>query len=218
MPQLGYWKIRGLAANIIYQMKYQNVDFELVEYEQGDAPDFSRATWMDAKFTLGLPFPNLPYFIDGDLKLTETIAIHKYIADKWNPELLGKDAQQRGVVNMLAGIICGDFKGAVTMPCYTQDSKEVVAQIAKDKMPNIVAFLGSNQFLAGNNVTWIDFYFLELLNLVNFVWEDLYTAHPTLKTYHDNVSNLPGLKEYLEDPDCREKHRTFNNKSAKINN
>jgi glutathione S-transferase len=40
---------------------------------------------------LGLDFPNLPYLIKGDFKLTESIAIAKYIAkisDKKN--LLGK--------------------------------------------------------------------------------------------------------------------------------
>lgn len=47
---------------------------------------------MSEKFNLGLDFPNLPYFIDGDYKITETLAIHAYIAEKWNPELLGKDA------------------------------------------------------------------------------------------------------------------------------
>ena len=32
------------------------------------------------------------------------------------------------------------------------------------------------------------------------------------------MAQLPGLKEYLEDPNCLEKSRTFNNKCAKINN
>jgi len=36
-----------------------------------------------------MDFPNLPYFIDGDFKLSETNAIHEYIADKWMPSLNG---------------------------------------------------------------------------------------------------------------------------------
>ena len=59
------------------------------EYEMDGPPDFSKACWFDVKFTLGMDFPNLPYFIDGDLKLSETAAIHRYIADKWDPKLLG---------------------------------------------------------------------------------------------------------------------------------
>jgi glutathione S-transferase len=36
-----------------------------------------------------MDFPNLPYLIDEDYKLTESMAIMKYIAAKWKPELLG---------------------------------------------------------------------------------------------------------------------------------
>ena len=67
------------------------VDFDMVEYECGDAPEYSRETWTDAKFNLGLDFPNLPYLFDGETKLTETLAIHRYLADKYAPSLLGSD-------------------------------------------------------------------------------------------------------------------------------
>jgi len=42
----------------------------MVEYEQGDAPDFSKEVWFSIKPTLGFDFPNLPYLTDGDYKLT----------------------------------------------------------------------------------------------------------------------------------------------------
>jgi hypothetical protein len=88
-PTLGYWKIRGMAAALRYQLAYCGVDFKQDLYEQGDAPDFSRQTWLSKKEKLGLDYPNLPYFIDGDFKMTETSAIHQYIADKWAPLLNG---------------------------------------------------------------------------------------------------------------------------------
>ena len=72
---------------------------------------------MAEKYRLGLEFPNLPYFLDGDVSFTETIAIHKYIAGKWGPQLLGRDPGQRAHVNMLASILT-DLKGSVTQGCY----------------------------------------------------------------------------------------------------
>ena len=46
----------------------------------------------------------------------------------------------------------------------------------------------------------------------------LFDTYPKLYEYLENVENLPGLKEYLEDPSCPEKTRQFNNKHSVINN
>ena len=123
--KFGYWKIRGLSSNIRYQLAYSGVDYEMIEYEQGDAPDFNSSCWFDVKPTLGLAFPNLPYLIDGDHSMTETMAIHKYLADKYKPELLGTTPQERGLVNMLAGVV-SDLKNAVTGPCYGSGDKNEI--------------------------------------------------------------------------------------------
>ena len=141
MPKLtlGYWKIRGLAASIRYQLEYCGVNYDMKEYEQGNGPDFSRQNWLDEKFNLGLDFPNLPYLIDGDFKITETFAIHKYLADKFDPSLLGENAEQVGVVNMLAGVI-QDIKNGVTRPCYSGD-KEAAMKCIQTKLPAVIAHL-----------------------------------------------------------------------------
>jgi len=79
--------------------------------------------------------------------------------------------------------------------------------------------LGTKKFLAGEKPSWIDFYFFEMIEYNQFLVDgNLFKRFPTLKTYDENVRNLPGLKAYLEDPNCIEKTRTFNNKHAIINN
>ena len=161
-PILGYWKIRGLAGGIRHQLQYSEVDYENIEYEQGEAPDFSREAWLNQKYTLGLEFPNLPYFIDGDFKLTETMAIHKYIADKWKPELLGKDAQHRGHISMLANRAI-DFKNDVTRPCYATGSIDEVMQACQKHLPSLLDYMGTNAYLCGNEPSYVDFYFYEAM-------------------------------------------------------
>ena len=136
-PTLGYWKIRGLGAGIRYQLIYSGVDYDVEEYEQGPAPGFSRTPWTDKKPNMGLDFPNLPWFKNGEHSMTETMAIHIYIADKWMPKLLGADPQQRARINMLAGVI-GDLKGAVTMPCYMSTDRSGAISAIQTKLPAIL--------------------------------------------------------------------------------
>ena len=121
-PKLGYWKIRGLAHQIRLILVYLNVDFEDVMYECGDAPGYDRSCWTDVKFTLGMDFPNLPYYIDGDLKFSESGAITRYICAKYNPDLLGRSSEELAMVEMVNNIV-GDLKGAVTGPCYGTGDK-----------------------------------------------------------------------------------------------
>ena len=123
-PILGYWKIRGLAHQIRYMLNYLNVDFHDELFEQGDGPEFCRKVWLDKKDTLGLDFPNLPYYIDGPTKLTESGAIMKFIAAKYDAKLLGVGAHEQGHVEMLFGVII-DMKNDVTMKCYTTDNNQL---------------------------------------------------------------------------------------------
>ena len=215
MPvELGYWKIRGLATPLRYQMAYSGVEYTMTEYEQED--DLSNKAWLDKKFTLGLDFPNLPYLIDGDFKMSETVPMHKYLADKYCPDLLGKTPQDRANVNMLGNNVV-DLKMGITMPCYMSGKEEEVLAAIDKHLPGILKFKGNNKFLTGDNVTWLDFYFVEVVEFMSRVKDDLYTQHPALQTYKDTVLGLPKLKEYLDSDACIEKSRKFNNKSAKIN-
>ena len=117
-PVFGYWNIRGLGQTPRYLLNYAKVDFEDKHYKYGPAPDFSREDWNSVKFTLGLKYPNLPYFIDGEVGLTETFAIMKYIVNKYKPELKGKTVAEEANNDML-GLLLADFNQKVTGPCYS---------------------------------------------------------------------------------------------------
>ena len=95
------------------------VDYELKDYDAKILADGteSKEEWTSVKASMPMDFPNLPYFIDGETKITESYAIMEYICAKWNPDLLGKDLEARGLVNMLAGII-GPLRLSFAMPCY----------------------------------------------------------------------------------------------------
>ena len=94
---MGYWNIRGRGQVIRYLLAYTGLDWEEKTYDQpgewfaiGDKPK------------LGLDFPNLPYLIKGDFKLTESNAIANYIIRKSSkPELLGKTVEDNAKIEMI---------------------------------------------------------------------------------------------------------------------
>ena len=81
----------------------------------GPAPDYDKTCWTGIKTTLGLDFPNLPYYFDGDVKLTQSNAILRYIARKH--DLLGKTEAERIRVDMLAEQSM-DFRNGIVRLAY----------------------------------------------------------------------------------------------------
>ena len=54
-----------------------------------------------------MEFGNLPYIIDGDVKLSETMGIMGYIAGKWKPEVCGRTPQKKAECYRMQ-CICAD--------------------------------------------------------------------------------------------------------------
>ncbi len=57
-------------------------------------PELSKSAWLSHRDELQLDFPNLPYLVDGELKLTESKSIMKYLAKKYDERLLGRSPQE----------------------------------------------------------------------------------------------------------------------------
>ena len=195
-------------------LTYLNVDFQDKIYDlQGDGPEFDYGVWMDHREELCLDFPNLPYYIDGPTKLTESGAIMKFIAAKYDAKLLGVGAHEIGNVEMMFGVVM-DMKIDVTVKCYTTDNKELTEEFIYGHLKGIEKYLGSKKFLVGDNVTYVDFIFFELLNLCDFVTEGkLFEEHGTIKAYVERMKDLNNVIAFFES------HATqglkFNNKMAK---
>jgi glutathione S-transferase len=78
---LGYWGIQGLAQVSRYLLEYVGAPYEDKRYT-------SREEWAAEKPNLGMSFPNLPYIIHGNTKVTESSAVNLYICLKYKPELV----------------------------------------------------------------------------------------------------------------------------------
>ncbi len=65
-------------------------------------------------------FPNLPYISYHDLKLTESKAILYYLADKFDPSLLGSTPEDRARVNQLVWFL-EDYFLQIAKLCMNND-------------------------------------------------------------------------------------------------
>ena len=117
--------------------------------------------WKAAKGEI-MPFANLPYLIDGDLKISETFAVHQYIAQKWKPEILGKTPQERAERYRLQSIANDKYLAFHRLAFKDDTTMESLVQGCLDNMQPMADHLGSKPFLCGGSVPSIaDFILFE---------------------------------------------------------
>lgn len=138
---LGYWKIRGLAQPLRLLLSYTETPFQEVQYEF-----VSKEQWFEQdKKNLGFDFPNIPYLIDGDFKLTESTAVAKYIIKRsGKTELLGKTLQDQGKVENIIGVvedILKELRSLFGNPHWESARGEVLPKI-KPKLDYLKQFVG----------------------------------------------------------------------------
>ena len=174
---------------------------------------YSQANWEEKTYTIMsgdwqaakdavMDFPNLPYIIDGDLKLSETIAVHFYIAEKYCPALLGSTPEQRARAIQLHKIGDEQFINAIKL-CFADgnDKAGVTAKLMEGLGPLGNLLNDDRQFLTGDSPCIADFVLFEQIEYANHLTKDLeektYTRYPKLEAYRNRMAGLPGLSEYL---------------------
>lgn len=110
------------------------------------------------------------------------------------------------------------LKGQATLPCYTEGDAEKIIDTCRPLLAALVQAIGDSDWIAGSNLTWLDFYFAELLDLLDKISDGLFYAEfPTMQTYWDRFVALPNLAEaWADDTKCMK--APFNNKMAKLLN
>lgn len=196
-PVLGYWDIRGLATPIRLLLEQAGVQYEEELYKCGPPPDFNRSEWMNKKFTMGMDFPNLPYYIDGDVKLSQSHVILRHLARKHN--LAGNTEAEKCRVD-LAATQAYDYHIEYARIVYNPDFNNLKVDYMKtvpDKMKAFSDFLGKNQFIAGDHVTYADFVLFEFLEGQLYLSPSVLKDFPVLEKYHYNITKLEAVERYF---------------------
>ena len=215
---LGYWKIRGLAQPIRLLLEHTGMPYEDEQYECGDAPGFDRSAWQSVKFSLGLPFPNLPYLIDGDIRLTQSNAILRHIAEEHG--MAGSTPAERATVSMLADCAM-DLRNAIVRAVYVEQAqyeqarRNLMTKMVPGMMSRLVKCLDGKDWFAsasGSSPTFIDFVLYELMDQLRTMEPGCLDAYPQTTAFLARFEALPKIAAYMASD--RFMRRPINNKSA----
>jgi glutathione S-transferase len=195
---IGNWRIRGLGAPIVYLCEYLAVRYRMDHYELGGPPDYSKADFRNAKDGLDMPFANLPYVIDGEIRVAQSLACSRYICRQWGPELLGKGPRDLALVDTMSQVLHDDRLQVQGVLGYGSPERQPIVDEGLRRLAVFMDHMADQPYLAGDYVTYIDFICWEIIDFVNTVGEGrILDLHPALAAYFARVSSLPRFREYL---------------------
>ena len=119
--------------------------------------------WTTLKSGGTIDFPNLPFIIDGDVNVTETFAVHRYICDKFKPELLGDTPAARAKVMQLYSILNDKILDLYKMFNVAETTREQLSEKALEAIEACgdKVLADDRQFLTGANPCMADFILFE---------------------------------------------------------
>ena len=126
-------------------LKYVNEDYDDTVYAL-DANESDKNHWPSNKDHLGLDFPNLPYYIDDQIKSSQSGTILRYLGRKY--KMAGANEQETTTIEMLIDTAT-DLKTIIGFPAYTSADNEVINLITSNFKYRIssYSFRGNYSFL-----------------------------------------------------------------------
>lgn len=219
---LGYWAMRGYGEPIRNLLRFVGADFEDVRYGFGRPPNYNWDEWLAVKPTLGLSFPNLPYLIDGELKMNQSQAILRYLAGKYH--LRATNLADQALEDMLEGQIV-DLRDRFVRSAYHKsypteaDLQAELAALRTDLahyLTELESYIGDRPWLTGTRLSFVDFIAYEYLDWYrDFVQPDCFANYPKMAEYMKRFEELPQLREHLASVEYR-KAPILNPTRAKI--
>ncbi len=149
----------------------------------------------------------VPMLEDGEFRLTESAAILKYLADKFNLPSYPKDLQQRAKVNEMMDWFNTNFYrdfgyGMVYPQIFPHHKRpdaavqEATVEWGKERAKTWLSVLdqhwiGPNRaYLCGDQITIADFFGIGLLTLGEIIRCDL-SPYPNVQRWVSNMKRLP---------------------------
>jgi len=153
--------------------------------------------WFKKKLNLGIELANLPYLVDGEIKLTQSFAIMRYLARKHKKLLpLGEVEQQK--LDQTESFLT-DLRFGFAMLCYNPEFKSMKEGFFKElprRLAGLEKILGKRSWAVSENLTYVDFGLCVILDHMELCSPGCYETLPNIQKYKKNFENLESTKKY----------------------
>lgn len=153
------------------------------------------------------PNGKVPCLVDGDTVLWESVAINLYLADKYRPELLGRDAAERGQVYQWCTWSMTEFQPPliemliqmVFVPEGRRDLKLV--EECRAQVPDLLRILddalAGRKHIVGDALTVADLVLATVVNTaVTLKFE--FAAYRNLALWFEGIQGRPSWKKFIQ--------------------
>lgn len=192
-PIITYFPIRGRAEPIRLMLEELGVDYE-------ENPVALRQ-WRDLKPQM--PFGKVPVYQEGDLKISESHAIYRYLARKYG---LYGDSEHDVIRCEILEHVLSDaieaFGRLMWSPEFDSKRQEFVDGPLTTTLTNLERYLGDlprdPDYWVGHGLTYIDFLGWNYLDFVRALAGDIIDNFPILKQLKRAFESRPRVKAYLQ--------------------
>ncbi|XP_017775172.1 PREDICTED: glutathione S-transferase [Nicrophorus vespilloides] len=192
--KLTYFPVKALAEPTRFLLKYGGLEFEDERFE--------REQWPQIKPTM--PFGQVPVLSAKGKQYHQSIAMARFFAKQ--VKLVGSDEWEDLEIDSMVDTV-NDLRQKIAVYSYEQDAaikESRKGPLMNETLPYYLERLDkiakeNNGHLACGKLTWADFYFVALLDYLNYMTEsDLTAKYENLEAVKNNVLSIPAIKEWVE--------------------
>lgn len=192
-----YGSKNSSAARCYWLLEEVGADYEAVPV------DFQKGEHKAAEYLKLNPNGKIPTMMDGNVVVWESLAINSYIAEKFQPELLGKTLEERAQVNQWSLWALIHLYGAfypLVMMTWRKSPETDETTKARQELPRWLGILNAHlvgkDYMVGGRFTLADVNVGSVVKSSAFIGYDL-SAFPEVKRWMDALSERPAVKKLM---------------------
>lgn len=195
-----YGSPKSSAGRCVWTLEEIGVPYELINVNM-QAKEHKSAEFLKLN-----PNGKIPAMVDGDFTLFESVAINHYLAEKYKPELLGNNVQERAITTQWSHWAMGELQPPVIeifiqkyfMPADKRD--EAVIAKNMEKLPALFSVLEKSlenkKYLNGDNFTLADLNVASVAGIAHAIGYD-FDGFDKVHDWVHAIAERPAFIKYM---------------------